>query len=116
MSYLFIYFLLMLDKIVMLFILGGTLSIIYALFSFGSWADNENTKEENESYAKHMKRSVIYLTMFVVFATITPSTKDSIIIWLGPKLINNEHIQEIPDKALELLNEKIDIKLEEIKE
>lgn len=45
----------------------------------------------------------------VACLTFTPSTKEAAAIYLIPKIVNNEQVQQVPENALRLLN----IKLEE---
>ena len=44
----------------------------------------------------------LFILLFV------PSSKEVAAIWLIPKIVNNEHIQKIPDNAAILLNKKLE--------
>ncbi len=55
--------------------------------------------------------AVISMTLLPVLLfglVFTPSTKEMAAIYLLPKIVNNEKVQNIPDKALQLLNAKLD--------
>ena len=43
-----------------------------------------------------------------------PSSKTIVAIYIVPKVVNNEHIQAIPTKALELFEAKLDIWLDQV--
>ena len=43
-----------------------------------------------------------------ILAALCPSTKEMAAIYLIPKIANNQHIQQIPDKALTVLEKYLD--------
>jgi len=59
---------------------------------------------------KLKKYSRLLIVPFLFFASVCfiPTTKEMCAILIIPKIINNEQIQELPEKAVELANEWID--------
>jgi hypothetical protein len=44
----------------------------------------------------------------MVLACLIPTTEEMAAIYLLPKIANNEQVQQVPDKAMQLLNGKLD--------
>jgi hypothetical protein len=82
-------------------------TIIYAV----KW-DVEG-KEAVKGWLPKMKKFVIATLVFGFIAVAVPNTKEAAVIWLLPKIVNNEQVQEVPNKALKLLNKRMDEWLEE---
>lgn len=65
-------------------------------------------------YLKHDIDSLYYkfsISVFVIsifIASMIPSTKEMAAIYVLPKIVNNEKIQGIPDKILDLSNKWLD--------
>jgi len=54
--------------------------------------------------------------IFILLAVFVPNTKQACTIYVVPKIINNEQVQQIPDKLLELGNKQLDEWIEEFKD
>lgn len=71
--------------------------------------------EEATPYKKTVKNFVIAFIIAGLFVSFTPSSKTVAAMYLIPKIANNEMINQIPEKALNVLNKKLDSWLEEDK-
>ena len=123
MSWIFVYFLVKLSAI------SFTLTVITSLAAigcvFGTVAYFLEGAEQGFESMKHWKpvlRKFYIVTIITgIFAMAVPTTEEAAVIWLLPKVINNEQVQQVPEKALKLLNQKMDkwlednLKLEESK-
>ena len=92
--------------IIILCFLSSTISlIIYACEDF-----NEKVKHCGKFSKKTLKIGIIFfiITMFI------PSTQNCIIAYIIPKIINNQQIQNIPNKILKLGEKYLDEKLQGI--
>jgi hypothetical protein len=70
-----------------------------------------STTEGFEDYRNRKKIFVISISsifLLTMSALLTPTTKEFAVIYLAPKIINNEQVQKIPDNALKLLNKKME--------
>ena len=89
-----------------------------AFIGFVFSSKESSTTEEEEWFIKWAKRIAIICCMFVVLATIVPSTKQMLATLIIPKIVNNEQIQNLSAdtiKAISLLvngeqNERTDKK------
>ena len=70
-------------------------------------SDDSNEKEKSE---KRLKKPFIIVAMCAVFLLMiyvfTPSTKSAMAIYVVPKIVNNEKVQQIPDQFLDLCKAK----------
>jgi len=116
MSSLFVYFVLMLDGISLLFTIISSLSAVFALFFcvavFCYYFDHTMPKKKSEKalkkYLPFLRYSFILLIIFTLLSLAVPSTEEAIIIYALPKIYNNEEVQKIPPKFLNILNKKLD--------
>jgi len=71
-----------------------------------------NKVEEEEKwinqFKKWMKICIINLIIFVSLTVFIPGSKTIAAIYLLPKIANNEEVIKIPDKAMKVLNKKLD--------
>lgn len=77
------------------------------------------TRMKNNFLAASRKGFIISITLFLISffpATFLPSTKQACAIFILPKIINNEHIQNIPNNFSKLANEKLTEWINEIKD
>lgn len=104
-----IYWLLMLDSIneafVILCIISALLTGLALLFT-----SLEGVVDKYKGWLK-LGSAVFLVTLFT--ATFLPSTKQMAAIMVTPKVINNEKIQQIPERVLDILGLSLD-KAEEI--
>ena len=110
-----IYCLLKLDAVSCLFGVLGILMLIYvgAVILFcGVFAD-ENKIDFSEYYNTRTKKAKPVLigilgSIILLIGILMPSTKEMATIIIVPKIINNEEIQKIPNKMIDLANEWLD--------
>lgn len=50
----------------------------------------------------------VFFVLALLAAVLTPSMKEAAAIYLIPKIVNNEQVQQVPDKAMQLLQGKLD--------
>lgn len=55
-------------------------------------------------FNSYMKPAMITLVICVLFAVLIPTKKEALAIYMIPKIINNQQMQELPDNALKYLN------------
>ena len=110
------------------FTMIGFLSVAILLISYAIWEGerNERSKEgdfQRVEYAEKMKAKLIsWSKIFGVFSTVLlfcavliPDTKQAAAIYVVPKITQNEKIEGISEKGLELLEEKLEVELEDMK-
>lgn len=83
-----------------LFIVIGTIYLVVN-DSFKIAAEEKKLKDK-------IKTSIIYFIIILTFTSFIPNSKTIAAMYLVPKLINNEELKKIPDKALTLINGKFD--------
>jgi len=106
----FIYWMIIIGRLHEFFSVIAILSpfaiIAWELIMLAEYSDN------NEKYAKKkillpIKFSFI-IPLFIILSIFTPKLEEIVAIYLIPKMVNNESIQEIPEKALDLLETQLD--------
>jgi hypothetical protein len=83
-------------------------TVMYALEA-ESYRPSKNLK----TWKPYLKNAWIGTVIFAILCVATPTTKQAAVIWLLPKIVNNEQVQAVPEKALKLLNKQMDEWLEE---
>ena len=53
------------------------------------------------------KTILVGFILSLMVAVFIPSTKEYVAIYLIPKIVNNEQVQQIPEKAMNILNSKL---------
>jgi len=109
MDYLLLYFILRLDSLSST-IFGMLITI--AIITILVFAFNSESKESRKSIIPWIKGFGICSCIMLFFYIIIPNTKQAAIIYCLPKIVNNEHIQKIPDKLLSLSDAWLDEQLE----
>ena len=114
-----IYWLTRLDGIVNLSMGLAVFGIIFAVvgtIGLVIWAVCENGKDDKGWWTLlRIIGTVWFLTIiFALTALFTPTTKEMAAIIVVPKIINNEQVKELPDNVLDLANEWIKSKKEEL--
>ena len=101
-----IYVLLILDNVKLFFVVASValipISIAIAVAAFG---------EEVEFAKKHWKKPPLALIFCFLMATMIPSTKIAIAMYVIPPAMNSEAAKKVPDifnKSLELIDKKLD--------
>lgn len=72
-------------------------------------------EESRDILKKYIKLSVFAVVLGALLTTFIPSTKELVAIYAIPKVVNNEQVQAIPEKLLELANLKLDDLIQETK-
>ena len=79
-------------------------AVIYYVIELSDFPDKDNVKA-----AKLLiNRLIIASVVLWLLAALCPSTKEMAAIYLIPKIANNEQVQQIPNKALTVLNKYLD--------
>lgn len=69
------------------------------------WIENGEVDEDKWPVVKKLiVTSIVSLIIFVA----TPNSKTIAAMYLLPKIVANEHVQQIPDKVLTVLEKKLD--------
>lgn len=110
MTYTFVYLLTRLDSLnnyleaLSIISLAGIIIIgLAALILFRAEKINIYTKIK-----KYLFGFIIALFISSSIQLIVPTTKEAAVIYLLPKIINNEEVQKIPDNIFKLLNTKME--------
>lgn len=105
-----IYLILQLDSIINFF---SAVVFISSLITVGIlipviYAISESQIELYKKLKPFLINSVISLAIFSIIFTLIPSTKTALAMYTIPDILNNKKVQAIPDKALDLINQKLD--------
>lgn len=76
----------------------------------GGGASESFTEMKNLFLSGSKKCLIACIILFLVSfppATFLPSTQQACVIYVLPKIANNEHVQEIPNNVSKLVNEKL---------
>jgi len=111
-SYIFLYLITRLSKILFVNILGIIGSFVWLVFLGILWI----TEPDNPfiDIKKFTKRAFISLIICLSLCVIIPNEREFAFIYVVPKLVKNEKITNIPDKILDIANLYIDNKLKEL--
>lgn len=113
-----IYLILQLDSIYHLLLVMLAISLVCFGFFFipsvfGIMDDDIKLYQRAKPYLKITGSLMIICILLVTFI---PSTKTAIAMYTIPDVLNNKKVQAIPDKALDLINQKLDEFLKHSKE
>jgi hypothetical protein len=116
-----IYWLTRLDGIVNLstvMAIFGTVSAIVGTIVLVVWAVCENGKADNGWWFLLKTIIIVWIAsiLFVLATLFVPTTKEMAAIIVVPKIVNNEQVKELPENVLDLANEWIKSKKEELKD
>lgn len=89
-------------------ILAGVAFIVIILGYFFIYLDTHPNYDEYIEVFNRIKHLFIIPIFFAILAGFTPNSRTIAAMYLVPKLINNEQVNQFPDKALKLLNNKLD--------
>lgn len=88
------------------------LVIIVTLVKWQTYSDNYDWKDNKENlvpiFKKWLKIEFALLIMSLFVIVTIPSSKEAAAILIIPKIANNEHVQNIPNKTLELVEKQLD--------
>jgi len=122
MSSLGLYFIFMLDRFIGLFTVFAVIFIMLMIVSAYVYADYMEVG--NHEDAKSTKAFGLFTAFFSLFfvgsAFLVPSTKQAILIWSIPTVVNsiqsNQKMQAIPEKLLTYINQELDSRIKDEKE
>ncbi len=86
--------------------IGLLLFGIHYLFE-DMWERDDDNKEKKKT-VKTIKRLVAVAISGLLVCVIIPSTKEAAVIYLLPKIANNEQVQKVPENFVKLLNTKME--------
>lgn len=103
-----VYLLTRIDNISILLMLptifSGVAALILTIMMCVAHVD-EWTHENSYNKIKFwLKRSIIVFIMGLTLCSAMPSTKEVAAIYFLPKIVNNEHVQNLPGEAVKLLD------------
>lgn len=85
---------------------GGILiAILSIICCFG--VSGELSQKEREKEYKPLIRQALIASLVAVLSLFIPSQKDMAIIYLAPKIINNQSIQQLPAEVLKFIDKEI---------
>lgn len=98
-------------------IMTGTIAMIVTLLIFAMSQDGYSTIKpiEWKNAKKYFNLGALALIIGALMKTFIPSTKELVAIYAIPRVVNNEQVQAIPEKLLELANLKLDDLIQETK-
>ena len=117
MDYLVLYFIIILDAISSTCNTTAIISGILFTLMGAVYIVNYDKAVEDDRKVRIAIKPWMYLLSIVFsittfLAIIVPTTKQAAVIYCLPKIVNNEQVQEIPDKLLELSNTWLDETIE----
>jgi len=107
-----IYWILKLDAIrdslgvISFFVFIGT--FLSGACAFAMWLNDDAKKKIFRQLRNGSCMLGVLFAVFFVLHILTPTTKQACTIYVLPKIINNEKVQKIPEKILELSNQWLD--------
>ena len=118
MSWWFIYWITRLGDIratagVTLFIFAWPTVIFIGLYLWAkldneSWSDSVSVEDTLKYFGRFAALSFLIVLFSLSILTFVPRTKEAAAIYLIPKMVNNEAVQEMPGDAVKLLQLKLD--------
>ena len=89
---------------------------ILAAFAFTIWAIKKFDDDDDLEAATHILSTTLkILTVFGIIGIFTPNSKEIAAMYILPRIMRNESVQQISGKAAELLNLKLDEYLKDLK-
>ncbi len=98
-----------LNLIIALYVFFGLVSIVSGFISMAS--SPQDTRDSKHAYpiARRIFKVALPVFLVLVFArTLLPSTRQMVVIWLTPEILNNEQVKKLPNNIMELLNEQLE--------
>ena len=94
-----------------LFIFGGVGFVISQIVAATLAVVGEDHYADAKTYYKRAKQFVllsIFFLLLIIYGLFTPTTKEFAAIKLVPIIVNDESVQQLPEKVVELANDWID--------
>lgn len=91
-----------------LLIVGGVVLLVGTIETDGQWIKVPGLR----------KFAIIGVSIFLfagLGSMLLPSTKEAIAIYALPKIVNNEQVQQIPENAVNLINEQMKAWLDDLR-
>lgn len=96
---------------VALFLLAGLVSIMGG----GCGHDDSEKVDFSKWFKRLLMPSLLCIITGIIGSVFLPTTKEAAAIYLLPKIVNNQQVQELPDNALKFLNAKLEEWIDENK-
>lgn len=87
--------------------LCASIPLIFSYFA-AEMHELEDDDKVKVRFIKWIKRSLALIAASVLIASIVPNTKEAAVIYLLPKIANNEQVQNVPENFVKLLNTKME--------
>lgn len=81
---------------------------IFYGFQFPITSKSEQDRVDNFKKNQPWKGPLVVATVLLFLGALLPSTKTALMIWGIPQVVNNEQVQQLPDKFIRLLNSYLD--------
>jgi len=92
--------------------ISAVVLIMATIFRCLGMPEHNPTSKEAKTLTQRCNKAIIISTISFFFGgmllMIIPTSKDFAAIYLIPKIVNNEKVEGLPDKALDLMNKKLD--------
>jgi len=122
-----LYWILRLDSISSFFIGSGVFLLIVPVFCFIIYtmiASNDifcccNKEEEDQKKNKNFLKRIAISTLiigivFSIISVFVPTTKEAILIYSVPPIVNNERVKELPNQLLDYIDHHLHIDIRDI--
>jgi len=89
----------------------GFLGGLFTLIVVGAWVAVYINKEDVPDYIliiKRLKIGAVCSVAGIIISIFTPSSYTIAAMYVIPKIINNEGLQKLPEKMINVLNSKLD--------
>lgn len=106
-----IYWITRLNGLITVLAIIGSMLIVAGIVLIISWYADWYHNEDRAIFRKRVKRPVlpIIIGMLMIFSiAFVPTTRQMCIIKILPLIANNEQVQELPNKIVELANDWLD--------
>ena len=81
--------------------------VLIVLIVFHGVSKMDYDDDVAEKCLRGFKKTLLPAVVFVLLAVAVPTQKEAAAIYLVPKLVNNEHVQDIAGKSLDILTLKL---------
>ena len=98
-----IYFMGVADDVKLFSILAALFTGFLSVIALSMWLEHED-----DAYKKTGKRIASSCIVFVMLGIFLPSSQTIAAIYVIPKIVENKQLSELPNKALEVSNLKLD--------
>ena len=107
-----VYLIMKLDSICIASVIVGLMSFVCAIFFCVGYLGEYS----EDTFKKPAIVSVVVTLLCAIVAIVTPTTKQAAAIIMIPKIVNNEKIQDIGGKTLDVGNDLLDLANQYIQE